>query len=147
MVAGMKRWLWLLIVAVGLMGTGARAADAMRASKPEVRKEVLDTIEGQLAAFRAKDPKKAYGFAATALKAQTPQRQFTRIVEANYPEIWANVKGEFGVVRDDGKRATVTVQVFSKEGRADYDYGLVKEADGWRIDSVLRHPPDRAGKV
>ncbi|MCX6954928.1 MAG: DUF4864 domain-containing protein [Verrucomicrobia bacterium] len=143
----MKRGLWLLMTLM-LGGLILRAADGgMRASKPEVRKEVVATIEGQLGAFRAKDTKKAYTFAAAALRAQNPLRQFLRIVENNYPEIWANTKGEFGVVRDDGTRATVLVQVFSTDGRADYDYGLVKEKDGWRIDSVLRHAPNKADKV
>lgn len=150
MVAGMKRWLslWRVVLPLMLGAVAAGAADGgLRASKPEVRKEVVTVIEGQLAAFRAKDTKKAYTFAAAALKAQTPLRQFLKIVELNYPEIWANTKGEFGVVHDDGTRATVLVQVFSKDGRADYDYGLVKEKDDWRIDSVLRHAPNKADKV
>lgn len=113
-----------------------------------MRKDVVAAIEGQLAAFRAKDTKKAYTFAAATLRAQNPLRQFLRIVELNYPEIWANTKGEFGVVRDDGVRATVLVQVFGKDDRVDYDYGLVKERDGvWRIDSVLRHAPKKTEKV
>jgi hypothetical protein len=65
----------------------------------------------------------------------------------NYPEIWSNTKAEFGLVRDDGTRATVLVQVYAKEGSAGYDYGLVKERDGWRIESVLRHAPKKAEKV
>lgn len=153
MVGPMKRWLLMLaIVTMHASGVGApiaRAAESgMRASKPEVRKEVVAAIEGQLAAFRAKDTKKAYTFAAATLRAQNPLRQFLRIVEINYPEIWANTKGEFGVVRDDGLRATVLVQVFAGDDRADYDYGLVKERDGvWRIDSVLRHAPKKTEKV
>ncbi len=140
----------LAVHACGLGAVSARGAESggMRASKPEVRKDVVAAIEGQLAAFRAKDTNKAYTFAAATLRAQTPLRQFLRIVEINYPEIWANTKGEFGVVRDDGARATVLVQVFAKEDRADYDYGLVKERDGvWRIDSVLRHAPKKTEKV
>jgi hypothetical protein len=150
----MKRTLFgVAILALHAFGVGAvmlRAADngAMRASKPEVRKEVVAVIEGQLAAFRERDAKKAYTFAAATLRTQNPLRQFARIVEVNYPEIWANTRGEFGVVRDDGLRAKVLVQVFSKEERADYDYGLVKERDGvWRIDSVLRHAPKKSDKV
>ena len=146
----MKRWLMrMTLVALGL-GLGlVRGADGgMRASKPELRKEVVAVIEGQLAAFRAGDPKTAYTYAAATLRAQNPVRQFLRIVETNYPEIWANTRGEFGVVRDDGTRSTVLVQVFSQAGRADYDYGLVKERDGaWRIDRVLRHAPKKADKV
>lgn len=150
-VGPMKRWwsmglLWL-VGGFGAIPTGA-AAGGLRASTAEVRKGVVAVIEGQLAAFRAGDPKTAYTYAAATLRAQNPVRQFLRIVETNYPEIWANTRGEFGVVRDDGTRATVLVQVFSPDGRADYDYGLVKERDGaWRIDRVLRHAPKKADKV
>lgn len=151
MVAAMKRWLLMAVaMAVGGPGlAGALGADTggRRASKPEVKNEVVAVIEGQLAAFRTGDTKQAYAFAAAALRAQNPLRQFLRIVESNYPEIWANTRAEFGIVRDDGRRATVLVQVFSQESRADYDYGLVRERDGWRIDSVLRHAPKKAEKV
>ncbi len=141
----------LLAVQVGgVGGVIVRGADSagMRASKPEIRKEVVAVIEGQLAAFRAGETQKAYTFAAATLRAQNPLRQFARIVENNYPEIWANTRAEFGLVRDDGVRATVRVQVFSKEERADYDYGLVKERAGvWRIDSVLRHATKKSDRV
>ncbi len=121
---------------------------APKPSKPEVRKEVVAVIEGQLAALRAADYKKAYTFAAAALRAQTPLPQFQRIVETNYPEIAKNTKAEIGIVRDDGTHADVLVQVYSKDGSAGYDYGLVKERDGaWRIDRVLRHAPKKDDRV
>lgn len=131
----------LLLLAVGASPAIVHAQSAPpKVSKPEVRKEVVASIEGQLAAFRAGDVKKAYALAAAALRAQTPQRQFQRIVETNYPEIWKNTRCEIGLVRDDGSRAAVLVQIHTKEGSAGYDYTLVKERDGvWRIDSVLRH--------
>ncbi len=140
------RMIWLVLaLALGLV---RGAESGLRASKPEVRKEVVQAIEGQLAAFRVGERQKAYAFAAANLRAQRPMRQFLLIVENNYPEIWANTRAEFGLVRDDGARAAVRVQVFSNEGRADYDYGLVKERDGvWRIDSVLRHAPKKSDRV
>lgn len=133
-----------MLVMMGLVLTAwiARAAE-VRASKPEVRKDVVAVIDGQLEAFRAGDTKKAYSFSASALRAQNPLKRFLAIVENNYPEIWKSTKSEIGLVRDDGTRATVLVQVYGKEGSAGYDYGLVKEKDGWRIDSVLRHAPKK----
>lgn len=135
-----------------MLGWGAAlwlaAADgSLRASKPDVRKEVVAVIESQLAAFRKADVKKAYEYASLELRAQKPLRAFVAIVQANYPEIWANSRAEFGIVRDDGVRAAVTVQVYSKEGDAAYDFTLVKERPGWRIQGVLRHEPKKAGKV
>ena len=145
----MKRWsqgilaVYLVLCMISLDG----AESTLRASKSEVRKEVVAVIDGQLAAFRAGDTKVAYTFAAATLRAQNPLRQFLRIVEINYPEIWANTRADFGLVHDDGMRATVLVQVWAKEARADYDYGLVKEGDGWRIDRVLRHAPKNEKKI
>jgi len=145
----MKRWcLGILAVclALGLISLDG-AESALRASKSELRKEVVAVIEGQLAAFRAGDTKAAYTFAAATLRAQNPLKQFLRIVEVNYPEIWTNSRADFGLVHDDGTRATVLVQVWAKEARADYDYGLVKEREGWRIDRVLRHAPKNEKKI
>jgi len=150
----MKRWLLIAVIAVaqagGLGWATAQGADGgvLRGSKPDVRKAVVATIEGQLAAFRAREVQRAYAWAAGALRVQTPLRQFLLIVETNYPEIWANTRAEIGVVRDNGVRATVLVQVYGQEVSAGYDYGLVKERDGvWRIESVLRHAPKKAEKV
>jgi hypothetical protein len=141
-------WLIAVVAVAGVPATLQAQAAPSRASKPEVRKDVVAVIEGQLEGFRAKDAKKAYTFAAAALRAQTPLLQFQRIVEANYPEIWKNTRAEIGLVRDDGARATVLVQVFAQDGSAGYDYGLVKERDGvWRIDSVLRHSPKKEDKL
>ena len=119
----------------------------LRASKPEVRTAVVAVIEAQLAAFRAGEGAKAYGFAAAPLRAQTPLRAFLAIVQTNYPEIWASKRAEHGLVRDDGARATVRVHVFSAASDAAYDYVLFKEPAGWRIGSVLRHDPNGTEKV
>jgi hypothetical protein len=119
----------------------------LRASKPEVKKEIVAVIEAQLAAFRKGDAAKAYGFASAALRAQKPLRVFTGIVQSSYPEIWANTRAEFGIARDDGANAIVTVQVYSKSEDAAYDFTLTKEIAGWRINGVLRHEPKKTGKV
>jgi hypothetical protein len=144
----MKRWLvrfaWLLFA-----GVAARAADdnALKASKPEVKKEIVAAIEAQLAAFRAGDTRKAYGYAAAALQAQKPFRVFVGIVQTSYPEIWASTRAEYGIVRDNGTTAQLAVHVFGKDSDATYDYTLVKEKAGWRIHDVLRHEPDKREKV
>lgn len=125
-----------------------RAAEpAMPASKPEVRKEIIAVIEAQLAAFRKGDAARAHTHASAELRAQKPLRAFTAIVRESYPEIWANTRAEFGIVRDDGARAAVTVQVYSKAGDAGYDYALVREKAGWRIHGVRRHAPSAGGKL
>ncbi len=137
-----------LLTGLLLLAGTARADDnALHASKPEVRREIVAVVEGQLAAFRAGDVRKAYGFASAELRAQKPLRAFRAIVEESYPEIWTNTRGEIGVVRDDGAQATLLVHVFGKEGDAAYDYTLTKERAGWRIAAVLRHAPRLSDKV
>lgn len=144
----MKRWLILLLVAVCASAVvGAAADEGMRASKPEVRKGIVEVIEAQLAAFRAGDLVAAYGFAAAELRAQKPIQLFMSIVKASYPEIWTNQKADCGVVRDNGTWAKLLVTVQGKDGEATYDYTLVKERAGWRIRDVLRHEPKKAQKV
>ena len=129
MIIAMK-WFNRVAALVGagvFLAAAARAEDAgLRASKPEVRREIVAVIDAQLAGFRAGDVRKAYSYAAADLRAQKPLRAFAAIVENNYPEIWTNSRGEFGLVRDDGAQATVLVHVFGKDGDAAYDYTLVK---------------------
>lgn len=119
------------------------AEDGFRFSKAEVRKEVIAAIEGQLKAFRDRDVAKAYSYAAAAMRAQTPLRRFAAIVRENYREIWDNARAEYGLVRDDGIHALVSVHIFSDGGDTAYDYVLLKERGEWRIGSVTRHggPP------
>ncbi len=114
-------------------------AAEMRASTLAVRREVIAVVEAQLVHFRKSEIADAYAIASAALRAQRPQPAFAAMVEANYPEIWASTRAEFGVVRDDGTRASVVVQVYSKQGDAGYDYTLVKEGGRWRVQGVLRH--------
>ena len=141
----MRRWLQKLVglvIAGGALVATAAAAE-LRASKPEVKQQVVAVIEAQLAAFRQGDVAKAYTFAAAELRAQKPLRVFSTIVQESYPEIWGNTHAEFGIVRDNGTQATVTVQVYSKAGDAGYDFTLAKERAGWRIHGVVRHAPKR----
>lgn len=147
-VRGMASW-WRLgwwCAAVLAAGWPAGAAE-LRASKPETKREIVATIEGQLAAFRAGDTRAAHRFATAALRAQKPVAVFAEIVRTSYPEIWGNTAAEIGVVFDDGARATVTVQVAGAGARAAYDYTLAKEAAGWRIHGVLRRAPNPKGRT
>lgn len=138
-----------LLGMAGMLGVmvSAAAENGLKASKPEVKREIVAAIEGQLAAFRKGDASKAYTFAAAQLRAQKSLRSFTAIVKENYPEIWTNTRAEFGIVRDDGERGSVTVHVTSKEGAAAYDFTVLKERAGWKIFSVLRHEAKKTGKL
>jgi hypothetical protein len=135
-------------LALLLLGIASQAwAAEARASKPEVKKELVAVIEAQLAAFRKKDSVKAYSYAAAELRAQKPLKLFVSIVQTNYPEIWTNTRAEFGLARDDGTQAAILVHVTGAESTASYDFTLVKEKAGWRIVGVLRHEPSKGDKV
>jgi hypothetical protein len=148
-VTRMPRRLFPVGLLLGLLALASLCAGEppLRASKPEVKREVVAVVEAQLAAFRAGDAARAYTFAAAELRAQKPLPAFVAIVEQNYPEIWRSERAEFGIVRDGEGRATVTVQVFGRENAAAYDYTLQREAAGWRIIGVLRHTPRKTGKT
>lgn len=135
-----------LLAGVFLLFVSGRAAE-VRASRPGVRKEIVAVIDAQLAAFRRGEPERAYHYAAAAFRAQRPLPAFAAIVRDSYPEIWANTRAEAGIVRDDGVRATVTVQVYSRSGDAAYDYTLVREKSAWRILGVVRHETRRGKKT
>jgi len=141
---GMKHLLLCALVGVfGLTLGGDVGAAEMRASSAAVRKEVIAAIEAQLGYFRKGDVAGAFGMASTALRTQRPAAVFAAMVESGYPEVWANTRAEFGVVRSDGTKGEVVVQVYSKTGAAAYDYALVKESNGWRVHGVLRHAPKK----
>ena len=137
----------LAVALLFALATVRAADDGPHASKPEVRREIVAVIDAQLSAFRAGDVRKAYGYASADLRAQKPIQAFAAIVQDNYPEIWANTRAEFGLVRDDGAAATLLVHVFGKDSDAAYDYTLVKERAGWRIAAVLRHAPKQSDKM
>jgi hypothetical protein len=137
----------LAVALIFALGPVRAADDGPHASKPEVRREIVAVIDAQLAAFRAGDVRKAYRYASTDLRAQKPIEAFAAIVQENYPEIWANTRAEFGLVRDDGATATLLVHVYGKDSDAAYDYTLVKESAGWRIAAVLRHAPRQSDKM
>jgi hypothetical protein len=141
------RWAVLTLCSVAGVSAAAPATEGLRASKREVKKEVVAVIEAQLTAFRKGDIARAYTYAASELKAQKPLPVFSAIAKQNYPEIWANTRAEFGIVRDDSRRATVTVQVYSKNDDAAYDFTLAREREGWRIYGVVRHAPPQTGKL
>ena len=136
----------LALLLAGLVFARA-ASDTMHISKPEVGSEITAAIEAQLAAFRAGDVARAYSYSAAGFRGQTSLPAFARMVRQNYPEIWANTRAEFNLVRDDGAKARLIVHVFTKTGDASYDYVLFKEEAGWRIGGVLRHETRKSDAV
>lgn len=139
----MRVWMVLLLLPALLSST---AAAELRPSGSEVRVAVVTVVEAQLAALRRGDWVAAQGWASAAQRARISPAAFARMLQQSYAEIWRNERATFALVRDDGARAAVTVRVSGAAGAADFDYALVREADGWRINGVLRRaePPPGA---
>jgi hypothetical protein len=139
--------LFLLLLGLCLVAgasAAAPSADGYKPSTKEVRQKVVEVIGLQLSAFRASDPQKAYSFAARRFREQFPLGKFEEMVKGAYPEIWDNTKAEFGVVRDDGASAVVSVEITDKANDwISYDYFLLKEDLFWRIAGVIRHEPSK----
>ena len=143
------RLAWMLAMGFGFVTLASAAEREPRPSKPEVRRAILATIEGQLEAFRERDSVKAFNFAVADMRRQTSVAKFAKMVQDGYPEIWNNKEADFGLVRDDGVGATVAVRVTAKDGSsAAYDYVLLKEENGaWRIGGVIRKDPRGPGSM
>jgi hypothetical protein len=146
----------LTLLILGLTALTARAADSegLHYSRPADRREITAVVEAQLAAFRANDFDKAYGFAAQGLRQQFTVEQFTVMITRGYPLILHNERAEFGLPQDDGTSAVLSVQVFAAGNQsAAYRYLLVKESAGstasggakgdpvWRITGVTPEKP------
>lgn len=110
-------------------------------SQAEVRRQIVNVVEGQFAAFKAGDFDRARAFAATALQAQFNVTAFERMVKEGYPVIafWRALA--LGAVQDNGHEAVVEVSVQSRRGQFHrFRYLLLREESGWRINGVLEIP-------
>lgn len=110
-------------------------------SQAQVRRQVVNVIEGQFKALRDGDYARARSFAATALQAQFNVPAFERMVKEGYPVIafWRALSVE--AVQDNGREAVVEVFVQSQRGRFHrFRYWLLREETGWRINGVLEMP-------
>lgn len=118
-------------------------------SQAQVRRQVVNVIEGQFKALRDGDYARARSFAATALQAQLNVTAFESMVKEGYPVIafWRALSVE--AVQDNGREAVVEVWVQSQRGRVHrFRYWLLREAEAWRINGVfeLSAPPPVRGQ-
>ncbi len=146
MAARLRLLLAAAALALGAAPAGA-AEDGFRPSGREVRAAVRATVEGQLAAFRADDPERAYGFASLGIRRQFRAPVFAEMIRRGYPMLLAHRRAEFGLVRDNrAGRARVEVTVFDARDRPTrLLYQLAEEEAGWRVEGVVALAPPRRG--
>jgi len=133
---------FVLATALCLIVSGSLNAQQLdlKISNSAVRKQVISIIDGQLKAFREHNLDLAFSFASKSLRSHLPQAVFMSVTKQNYPEIWMNKSGDFGIVKDNQQRSTIQVRVVAQDGsNASYDYDLVFEDGSWKIQGILRH--------
>lgn len=148
-------WRWLKTGLVCLLLLGAtvpwtRAAEESPEpprSSETVKLELVQVIDGQLAAFRAGDFPRAYTFAATGIKAMFGPAEFERMVKTAYPAIARSKEADYGLAFDTGEEAVVNVRVTgaADERSVSYQYTLQKEDGGWKITGVSELRDDSLG--
>jgi len=108
-----------------------------------VMEAVRYTISSQIDAFKDKDVKKAYTFAAPNIQAQFPNPDiFGLMVRNGYPIIWKPKNYKFTTFKDLGNRCIQRVLFQSYNGSLEsYDYILEKDGDLWKIAGVLTINP------
>ena len=113
-------------------------------STADVKSELTNVIDAQLAAFRADDYAKAYTFAATGIKDLFTQADFEGMVRKSYPVIAHSTSVDYGMAFDTGEDAVIYVRVQNSGTKADgqFQYLLKKENGVWKIGGVAEVKPE-----
>ncbi len=121
----------------GAAPPGQPGQSGPHASSTVVKKELTGIIDAQLAAFRAGDYAKAYGFAASAVKEVFPPDNFATMVKTGYPVIAHSARADYGLAFDTGEEAVINVRIEDGAKKsAEFQYLLKKEGGGWKISGV-----------
>jgi len=127
----------LALVLATLVGATVAAAQ-----QNDVVKAASEPIMSQLEAFRRDDYDAAYVFASAEVKQMFDRQAFERMVKGGYPEI---ARSTFALVArtevsPDGD-VYVQVRIRGANGSGiEAVYQMVRERDGWRINSVVTRP-------
>jgi hypothetical protein len=139
---GSYRLLRAVVIAALFCGLflGVSAAEPeFRLSQKKIREEVRTVVETQLAALRTGNFPAAYEMASEGIKTQFDLALFSVLMRRGYPTLLQAKTAELGVVRDKGgKLALISVSMLDRQNRAVvYDFWLVEEAKGWRVNGVV----------
>ena len=109
-------------------------------------RRAVDTVLGQIDAFKRDDFTAAYRFASSTIKGLFDREAFELMVRGGYPEIASPAGAR---VLDQGTASTgreyVILRVHGKSGAAvEALYELVQEDGDWKIDAVVTRPAREA---
>lgn len=136
--------LLLVLAAVAYVGW-PKPGNELRFSRDTVRGALTNVIESQLTAFRDNDYARAYSFAAANIREQFPLAEFETMVKQGYPIIAESQSATFGIAFDNGRQALVVVSVHGRDRSVSrYNYMLLREKDGWKINGVFQAKPSES---
>lgn len=102
---------------------------------------VTDTIDRQIAAFKADDFDEAFTFASPMIRNMfgTSDR-FGQMVRQGYPMVWRPADVKYGSATEDGALVRQTVVITDQSGAVHvFEYEMVQGPDGsWLINGVRR---------
>jgi len=136
----------LAVTAPGACSPPAPRSEAAPVGAVAQARRAVDTVLGQIDAFKRDDFTAAYRFASSTIKQQFDREAFERMVRGGYPEIAAPAEAR---VLDQGAASTgreyVILRVRGKSGTAvEALYELVQEDGDWKIDGVVTRPASEA---
>ena len=91
----------------------------------------------QIVAMREDDYAGAYRQVSSGFQEKFSREAFSDFARAEYPSVRRAQRVEFGLVRTNGREATVPVYLFLEDGEVvPCWYRLINEGEGWKIDSA-----------
>lgn len=110
--------------------------------------ELVEPVEGQLAALRSNDIAKAYfGYASKDFQETTPLKSFKEFVK-NYPVLTKHRSTTFNQGNVEGNQGTIEAVVHGDDITTTVEYKLVNEDGKWKVWSMrLNLPADQTAKI
>ena len=99
---------------------------------------ITETIDNQIAAFRADDFSRAFEFASPMIRNMfgTPDR-FGQMVRQGYPMVWRPAEVTYGTAEVDGPVTRQQVLITDQAGTLHtLEYEMIETETGWRINGV-----------
>lgn len=129
----------LLFFFLALCASAAVVTHHLRAQRPApAPHDLYSIVNSQLAAFRAKDFRGAYRYAASGTQQKFTLSQFQTMIRRDYSQITHARRVEFGFVDVRGRTAVVQVLFFADDGPArTVVYSLISEGNAWKIDGAV----------
>lgn len=128
------------ILSMRLVETGALTPGGVATE----HRELVEPIDGQLAALRSNDISRAYfGFASKEFQETTPLKAFKEFVK-NYPILTKHLTTQLSDGQIDGNTGVMDVTLNADDGRAQLEYKLIKEDGKWKIWSLRLNVPGQS---